>query len=61
MCEACGNSNHKIQETLPRRKFLKESGASVLAAGAMMETSKRGMDKNLRYRFVIDFASGKSV
>jgi len=39
MCEACGNSNHKLQETLPRRKFLKESGASVLAAGAMMGTS----------------------
>ncbi|WP_279100704.1 NAD(P)-dependent alcohol dehydrogenase [Bartonella apis] len=39
MCEACGNSNHKKHETLPRREFLKEGGASVLAAGAMMGTS----------------------
>ena len=39
MCEACGNSSHKKHETLPRREFLKEGGASVLAAGAMMGTS----------------------
>ncbi|AQT46563.1 twin-arginine translocation signal domain-containing protein [Bartonella choladocola] len=61
MCEACGNSNHKTQETLPRRKFLKESGTSVLAAGAIMGTSERVIAEDVRYRFVVNFASGKSA
>ena len=61
MCEACGNSNHKTQETLPRRKFLREGGTSVLAASAIMGTSERVMVKDVRYRFVVNFASGKSA
>ena len=61
MCEACGNSNHKTQETLPRRKFLREGGASVLAAGAIMGTNERVIAKDVRYRFVVNFASGKSA
>ncbi len=56
MCESCGNSNHKTQETLPRRKFLREGGTSVLAASAIMGTSERVIAEDVRYRFVMDFA-----
>lgn len=36
MCEACGNLNEQKHSPLPRREFLKTSGATVLAAGAMI-------------------------
>lgn len=36
MCDACGNLNEQKHSPLPRREFLKTSGATVLAAGAMI-------------------------
>lgn len=39
MCEACGNLNGQKHASLPRREFLKKSGATVLAAGAVVGAS----------------------
>lgn len=36
MCDTCGNLNEQKHSPLPRREFLKTSGATVLAAGAMI-------------------------
>lgn len=36
MCDACGNLNEQKHSPLPRREFLKTSGATVLAASAMI-------------------------
>lgn len=36
MCDACENLDHKKQQPLPRREFLKESGVNVLVTSAIM-------------------------